>query len=552
MIDHVVAAVVAIASIKTLVLMVAGVLAGLIAGAIPGFTITMAIVLTLPFTFGMSPIQGLATMIGVFVGGLSGGLMSAILTGIPGTPSSIATTFDGNPMARRGEAGLALGIGIWASFVGGIISSVILVTLAPQLSRIGLEFGPWSYFSLIVFALTIAASLAGEQLVKGLIAGAFGLFLATVGEDPINGVARFTFGFSPLEQGFAFLPVLVGLFAFSQLLNDIRDRDRARQPLAFSKVAQIRVEHRAAIRTLAHSWVNTLRSSLIGVFVGVLPAAGSSISNFLSYDQAKKASRHPEKFGTGIPDGIIASEAANNATAGGALVTMMALGIPGDIVTAVMLGALMVHNVAPSPTFIKSQPVLAYSIFLAYFVANFLMLACQALSLRLFLHVTKVPMYILASVILFYTAIGVFALNNTTYDIWTLFGFGILGYLMGEFGFPLAPMILGVILGKIAEVNLGRALSINPSWTPFLTHPWSLLFIILSVFSLLFPWYQGQRGHADWARFFVPVLCFATSAPLFMMQSWVRIALGILLCLIGAFMLSRAFLNGGALYRTRV
>lgn len=539
MIDHILAAVAAIASIKTLALMVAGVLAGLIAGAIPGFTITMAIVLTLPFTFGMSPIQGLATMIGVFVGGLSGGLMSAILTGIPGTPSSIATTFDGNPMARRGEAGLALGIGIWASFVGGIISSIILVTLAPQLSKIGLEFGPWSYFSLIVFALTIAASLAGERLVKGLIAGALGLFLATVGEDPVNGVARFTFGFGPLEQGFAFLPVLVGLFAFSQLLNDIRDRERARQPLALGSDALVRVEHRAAIKALARSWANTLRSSLIGVFVGVLPAAGSSISNFLSYDQAKKASRHPERFGTGIPDGIIASEAANNATAGGALVTMMALGIPGDIVTAVMLGALMVHNVAPSPTFITSQPVLAYSIFLAYFVANFLMLACQALSLRLFLHVTKVPMYILASVILFYTAIGVFALNNTTYDIWTLFGFGVLGYLMGEFGFPLAPMILGVILGKIAEVNLGRALSINPNWTPFLTHPWSLLFLILSVFSLLFPWYQGNQGKALWARLFIPLLCFSTAVPLFMMDSWVRTALGVVLCVAGLYIMSR-------------
>ena len=351
----------------TLVLMVLGVAAGLIAGAIPGFTITMAVVLTLPFTFGMDAVQGLATMIGVFVGGLSGGLMSGVLTGIPGTPSSVATTFDGFPMARGGRPGLALGLGVWSSFCGGIISAVFLMLLAPQLAKIGLEFGPWDYFSLVLFALTIVASLAGEHLIKGIIAGLLGLLIACVGEDEMSGVARFTFDYDPLDQGFDFLPVLVGLFAFSQLLSDVRDTDKARRPMVADTGLKVNIEHLAAIKAIIQRWTTLLRSSLTGVFVGILPGAGGTIANILAYDQAKKASKHPEKFGTGVPEGIIAPESSNNAVEGGALITMMALGIPGDIVTAVMLGALLIHNIAPSPTFIMTEPVLAYSIMVSFF-----------------------------------------------------------------------------------------------------------------------------------------------------------------------------------------
>ncbi|MCZ6813187.1 MAG: tripartite tricarboxylate transporter permease, partial [Alphaproteobacteria bacterium] len=302
-IENIIAAADALFTVPTMALMVLGVAAGLIAGAIPGFTITMAIVLTLPFTFGMSPIQGLATMLGVFVGGLSGGLMAGILTGIPGTPSSVATTFDGFPMARKGQPGLALGIGVWASFFGGVISAILLMTLAPQLARIGLEFGPWDFLSLVLFALTITASLSGDNLVKGLIAGTLGLLVATVGSDEINGVERFSFGFEPVEQGFAFLPVLVGLFAFSQLLSDVQDREAARQPLMPPGAAAVRIEHAQAIREVLKHWGHLIRSSLIGVFTGILPAAGGSISNILAYDQAKKASKTPELFGTGTPEG---------------------------------------------------------------------------------------------------------------------------------------------------------------------------------------------------------------------------------------------------------
>ncbi|MDF1791855.1 MAG: tripartite tricarboxylate transporter permease [Thalassobaculaceae bacterium] len=534
---------------KNLGLMFVGTTAGLIAGSIPGFTITMAVVLTLPFTFGLSPVEGLSTMIGVFVGGLSGGLMSGMLTGIPGTPSSIATTFDGFPMARNGRPGLALGLGVWSSFFGGIFSAVLLVTLAPSLAKIGLEFGPWDYFALVLFALTITASLSGEILIKGIIAGLLGLLVASVGEDDINGVARFTFGSETLESGFDFLPVLIGLFAFSQLLSDVQDREKARQPLMTGVEAKgIRVEHLAAIRMIIARWFNLVRSSLIGVFTGVLPAAGGSISNILAYDQAKKASKTPKEFGTGIPDGIIAPESANNATAGGALITMMALGIPGDVVTAVMLGALLIHNVQPSPTFITDNPDLAYAIFIAFFLAHFIMIIMQAFCLRAFLLVVRIPMYMLAAVILAYCAIGVFALNNIQDDIWTLFVFGLIGYGMKLLGFPLAPMILGVVLGHVAELNLSRAISLSGTADQFLldmvSRPWALFFLIVAAFSIIFPWYQKAREAAAWTLGYLPALMVCLAVPLAMMQGWPRTLIAVVLALGAVYLLVQSARRG--------
>ncbi|MFQ5683908.1 MAG: tripartite tricarboxylate transporter permease [Candidatus Binatia bacterium] len=518
----------------TLALIAAGTLAGIVAGAIPGFTIAMAVILTLPFTFGMTPLQGSATMMGVFVGGYSGGLISGTLLGIPGTPSSVATTFDGYPMSRTGRPGFALGVGIWASFFGGLIGAVLLTLFAPPIALFGLQFGPWEFFSLIAFALTIIASLAGESLLKGGISGLLGLLLATVGDDDITGISRFDFGIEALKQGFDFLPVLIGLFAFAQLMSDVEGGERAQESLVNVKGSNIAVEHWNAIKTILHQPINLIRSACIGVFVGALPAAGGSISNILSYDQAKKASKYPEKFGTGIPDGIIAAEAANNGTAGGALITMIALGIPGDITVAVMLGALLIHNVIPSPTFITEEPVLVYGIFVAFFTAHFVMIALQAFGMRVFLRVTRLPKYILASTVLIFCATGVFALHNVTFDIWTLFWFGILGYLMRKFGFPLAPMILGVILGDIAEVNLNRAYMSDPNPLLFFTRPISLFFVILAVISLLFPFWQQYR-HTRWARFYLPVSLIAISLPFWLSPGEARLV-------------ALAFLLGGAYF----
>ena len=519
----------------TLGLMGIGTLAGLLAGAITGFTNAMGLILTLPFTYGMSPIQGLATMMGVFVGGFSGGLMSCMLTGIPGTPSSVATTFDGFPMVRSGKPGLALGLGLWSSFFGGMISAIILVALAPQLAFLGLEFGPWDYFSLIVFALTITVSLSGDNMIKGLIAGLLGLFAACVGEDEINGVARFAFGSDHIRQGFAFLPVLIGLFAFSQLLSDVEDSAKAKAPLMKNSAEAIRVEHRKAIATVLMNWINLIRSSFIGIFTGILPAAGGSISNILAYDQAKKASNNRNEFGKGAVNGIIAPEAATNATAGGALIMMMALGIPGDIVTAIMIGALMIHNIIPGPSFIQDEPLLAYGVFIAFFAAHFFMVGLQAFALRLFLLVTRIPMYILASVILAYCAIGVFALHNITFDIWVMFGFGVIGYFMRKLGFPLAPMILGVVLGKLAELNIARAIGISDDYSLFVTRPWSLFFLIMAIVSVLFPFYQNAKKDTLFTKMYVPISMILLALPLFLMGSPVRMVVGGILLSAGCY-----------------
>jgi putative tricarboxylic transport membrane protein len=507
---------------STMALMMVGTFAGLLAGAIPGFTIAMAVVLVLPFTFSMSPVQGLATMIAVYVGGLSGGLMSGILTGIPGTPSSVATTFDGYPLARSGKPGLALGIGVWSSFFGGVFASIVLMVVAPQLALIGLEFQPVDYFSLILFALTVTASLSGDQMLKGLIAALFGLLVATVGSDVVFGQPRFNFGIDSVTQGFSFLPVLVGLFAFSRLLNDVRNPEDAHKRLGGDEAHAVRIDYIDAAREVLRRWGNVLRSAFIGVFVGVLPAAGSTISNILAYDQAKKTSREPETFGKGAIDGIVAPETANNATAGGALIVMMALGLPGDIMTAIMLGALLIHDVIPSPSFIADEPVLAYSIFLAFFVANFMMLLLQSMTLRGFVLITKVKMYMLTAVILFYCSLGIFALNNVGYDMWTLFIFGIIGFVMRAFGFPIVPMVLGVVLGQIAEARLSQVFARSDDIAVFLTRPWSLFFLLLGCFSLLFPLYQKQLGVAAWTRYFPALMLIVMALPVYMMPGTIR------------------------------
>jgi len=526
----------------TLIYMVIGVGAGLMAGSIPGFTIAMAIVLTLPFTFSMPPAQGLATMISVLVGGLSGGLMSGILTGIPGTPSSVATTFDGFPMARNGEPGLALGIGVWSSFCGGIISAALLVLFAPQLAMVGLEFQPWDFFMLVMFALTVTASLAGEHLVKGLIAGAAGLFIRTVGEDEAVGVGRFDFGSDYLLTGFDFIAVLIGLFAFSQLLSDLRNPVTARNALSDRKQVKVKIEHRRAIGILLKNWVVVIRSALIGMFTGILPGAGGSIANILAYDQAKKAAKDDANFGKGDPRGIIAPETSNNAVEGGALTPLMALGIPGDITAAIMLGALLMHDIVPGPTFIKDEPALAYSIYIAFFLASFIMIGMQSGVLRVFVLVTRIKTYVLATVILAFATIGVFALHNSIEDIWTLFFFGILGFVMRQFGFPLAPMILGVVLGNIAELNLARALAIDADPMLFFVRPWSLFFAIVAVFSMIFPVYQKHRDTGSLLeRFFSPLVLLSLSLPLFMMGGFLRTTLAVAAIALSGFILWRRF-----------
>lgn len=472
--------------------MLVGVIVGVVAGAIPGFTITMAIVLALPFTFTMAPIQGIATMLGVFVGGLSGGLITATLLGIPGTPSSVATTFDAYPMAKKGQPGRALGIGIWASFFGSLISAIILIFAAPQLAGLAMQMGPWEYFSLIIFALTIIASISEGSLLKGVTAGLIGLAIATIGQDPITGVPRFTFGFSQLGAGLPFLTVLIGIFAISQLFSELEKPESIKAGQE-SITGKFKFNPLESLVDVLKQPVNLLRSSAVGALIGALPGAGSSISNMLAYDQAKKGSKHPEKFGTGIADGTIASESGNNATAGGSLIPMVAFGIPGDAVTAVMIAALMVHGINPGPMLISEQPTLVYAIFAGFVIASFMMLVVQFVGVRAFLKLTSIPKYVLIPVVLAFCVLGAFALHNRIFDVYGLLVLGLVGYILKKLNYPLAPIILGVILGPIAERNLRRALMTSTDWSLFFTRPISLLFLLIAAASLVYAFWQHKK-----------------------------------------------------------
>jgi putative tricarboxylic transport membrane protein len=467
----------------TLAMMLAGAIAGIIAAAIPGFTVTMAIVLTLPLTFTMDPLQGIAVMLSVYVGGYTGGLISAALLGIPGTPSSVATTFDAFPMARNGEPGRALSLGVWASFFGTIISTVVLIVAAPPLAVFAVRLGPWEYFSLIVFALTIVASLVGNSLQRGLIAALIGLAISTIGADPIMGRPRFDMGWELLAAGLPFLVVLIGIFAISQLASEVEDAEAIKRG---ERLVSGHIEFRtwAVMREVLMRPVNLVRSSMVGVAIGALPGAGGSIANLVAYDQAKRASKTPEEFGKGTPDGVVASEAGNSATAGGGLIPLISLGIPGSAVDAILMASLMVHGISVGPRLIMDNADLVYGMFLAMAVSSLMMLVVCVLSMRAFLRVAEVPKWVVVPVVLVCCVVGSFALNNRVTDLYLLAAVGLLGYALKALDYPLAPLVLGVILGPIAETNLRRALMTEPDWTLFLTRPVSLIFLIAALLSV--------------------------------------------------------------------
>jgi putative tricarboxylic transport membrane protein len=457
---------------KYLIPLFFGTFVGVIGGALPGVTITMTVIVVLPFTFGLDPLQGLAAMTGVYVGGAAGGLITACLIGIPGTPSAVATTFDGFPMARDGEPDRALWLGIWAAFFGGLLGGLFLVLVTGPLAAFALEFGPWEYFSLFMLAFAMVAGLAEVSMVKSLISGAAGLLITAVGTDPIGAVARFTFGSELLRGGFPFLPVLIGVFAFSQLMTDM---EKMGQPTARRAAAlaapSLAVSHLKVLSEILARPFLLLWSTIVGVIIGVLPAIGGSAASMLAYDQAKKFSNHPERFGHGAPEGIIASEASNNSNVGGSLVTIMAFGIPGDAVTAVMLGALTIHGIQSGPLFVSQNPGLAYGIYAAYILAHPIMVLIIAVSSLLMLRITRVRLSVLAPVVLVLCVIGAYAVNNTMYSVYVLLVFGVLGYALVKAGFPLAPLILGLILGEQIELNLVRALMTDDDPLLFLTRP---------------------------------------------------------------------------------
>ncbi|MGY3620278.1 tripartite tricarboxylate transporter permease [Bradyrhizobium sp. USDA 10063] len=486
---------------KYLVPLFAGTLVGVIGGALPGVTITMTIIVILPFTYGLDPLQGLAAMTGVYVGGSAGGLVTACLLGIPGTPSAIATTFDGFPMARAGAPGRALWLGIWSSFFGGLLGGLFLVLTTGPLAAIALEFGPWEYFSLFVLAMAMVAGLAESSFIKGLLSTAIGLLITVIGTDPIGSVPRFTFGSEFISGGFPFLPVLIGIFAFAQIMSDIEKVGMPKAPkAALGAQPSLRASHLKVIGEILGRPFLLLWSTIVGILIGVLPAIGGSAANMLAYDQAKKFSRHPERFGTGVPEGIIASESSNNANVGGSLVTIMAFGIPGDAVTAVMLGAMTIHGIQSGPLFVSQQPSLAYGIYAAYILAHPLMVLILAAGTLFLLQITRVRLAVLAPVVLVLCVIGAYALNNTMQSVYVLLIFGVFGYALVKAGFPLAPLILGLILGDQIEINLIRAIMTDDNLLLFVTRPISGGLLFCAALSVGLAVWQHVRHRGRTAR----------------------------------------------------
>ncbi|MCA0851395.1 tripartite tricarboxylate transporter permease [Salipiger thiooxidans] len=464
---------------------------GLIMGALPGLTAAMAIALLIPLTFGMGPVLGIGTLLGAFCGAIAGGAVPAILLGIPGTPASVASTLDGFPMSRAGKAGQALGISISASFLGGIFGAFLLMLIAPPIAKFALRFGPAEFFALGVFGLVVIASVSSGSMLRGLMAGLIGLFLATVGADPMTGALRFTGGQADLITGINLLPALIGLFAVSQVLDDV-----ARMGIGAGKtITQDFSSARPPFALLARAWKVITSSTLIGVIIGAIPGAGGSISSFLSYDQARRMSKSPETFGKGNPEGLIASETANNATVGGALIPMLTLGVPGEVATAVLMGGLTIQGVRPGPALFDEQASIVYAIFIAFMIANCAMFILQLFGIRLFVRILKVPQNLMMSLVLMFCAVGVYGVNGSVFELWLMFGFGLLGFCLNRFGFGTAPVILGLILGTLTESNLRRGMIVyNGDWTEFVTRPIAATFLLLALVFLGLVFFQNRKS----------------------------------------------------------
>ena len=458
-------------------LMVFGTVVGVIIGCLPGLSGSMGIILLLPLTYTLPKSTALVMLCGIFCGSMFGGSVSAILLRTPGTPSATATLLDGYPLAQQGKAGKAIGVAAVGSFIGGIISTICLIFIAPQLAKVALKFHSADYFALALFGISIMASAAGKNVLKGLVAGAVGLLISMVGTDPLVGAARFNFGSAKMMIGFPQLAVLIGVFAISEVFTQVQGGNH-RVEVKDQAVTNIM----PTFKEIRGFLVAAIVGALIGVFIGIVPGTGGAIAVFIAYNVAQKISRHPEQFGHGSYEGIAAPEASNNGTTGGALIPMLCLGIPGDTVTSVMLGALTLIGVTPGPQLFTQSADIVYAIFAGMIVIQFVMLFFGVIFARVAPKVLKVPVRYLMPIILVLCVVGAFCLANQTYHVAVAIAFGFIGYFMKKFGFPGAPMVLGVILGPIAEKNLDRALQLSRNdWTIFFRRPIALTFILLSV-----------------------------------------------------------------------
>lgn len=479
-------------------LLILGVVIGIIFGMIPGLSAAMCVALFLPITFKMSAIYGLSFLIALYIGSVSGGLISAILINIPGTPNSITTCFDGHPMAMRGEAGKAIGAGILYSAIGGFVSMIALILVAPQLAKVALKFGPIEYFSIALFSLTMIAALAGKNMARGLFAGCFGILLSMVGVSSVDGVRRFTFGSYQLDAGFQLLAVLIGMFAVSEILIEAESLiPGKKKPIVTQKYNNVKgfgVSIREFIRTLPVC----LMSLEIGMVIGILPGIGGGTANSIAYMAAKNTSKDKEKYGTGCLEGIIASETSNNAVTGAALIPLLTLAIPGDGVTAMMLGGFTIHGITPGPMLFIKQGKLVYGIFIAVFLANLIMMIVERAGLPGFVKLLKIPKKYMLPIIMIFSFVGAYAANNRVFDVISVMIFGVIGYFMKKLEIPMTPILLGFILGPLAEQNLRRGLMLTDgNFLGFFSHPISAVFLILTFCSICLFILQGIRGKLE-------------------------------------------------------
>lgn len=476
---------------SSLLLMAAGVAVGIIFGSIPGLSAAMAVALFLPLTFSMTPSLGMNVLVAVYIGGISGGLISAILLNMPGTASSIATTFDGHPMAQKGEAGRALGLGIVFSFLGSVFSFIILTFCAPYLAQVALKFTPAENFGITFFALTMVAVLSTGSMLKGLLAGMLGLLFTVIGMSPIDGTPRFTFGNSNLMAGFDTLPTLIGIFAISEILITA-------EKINGSKMETVKMKpikgFGFGMKEFIYHLPNAFRSALIGTGIGILPGIGGSTSGMLAYVTAKKMSKHPEEYGKGCPDGIVATETANNATIGGAMIPLLVLGIPGDGVTAMMLGGFLIHGLSAGPLLFVKNGDVVYGIFAACMICSLLMLIIEFVGIRGFVQLLKVPKYILMPLILVLCCVGAYATNNRIFDVQSIILFGAVGYIFHKFKLPTTPFVLCFLIGKMLETYLRRGIMSYKSFGAFFQRPIFNVFFFIAIAIVLWSVYKESKA----------------------------------------------------------
>ncbi|MEO8013324.1 MAG: tripartite tricarboxylate transporter permease [Polaromonas sp.] len=458
-----------------------GVAVGIVIGAMPGLTATMGVAILLPFTFGMDPVPGLLMISGVYFGGIYGGSITAILLKIPGTPAAAATAIDGFELTRKGMAGIALGTATISSFTGGTLSILVLVFMAPLLANVALEFSASDTFALAVFGLTIIASISGKSMVKGLISGFLGLLLATVGLDPMGGFPRFTGGMTEL-MNLPFIPIMIGLFAAAEAFKGMEESGILKEKAA--KLGRI-IPPWTVLRGLS---MTIMRSTGLGIFIGSIPGAGADIAAFVAYNEAKRFSKTPENFGKGELAAVAACEAGANGCTGGALLPMLTLGIPGDAVTAVMLGALTIQGLQPGPLLFKEHGDMVFTLFAGMLFCYVVMLILGLSCLRVMGKILQTPKSVLTPTIMVLCLVGTYAINNSIFDIGVMLVAGVVGYFMQKWEFPPSPIVLALIMGPMAESNFRRALALSGGSYDFLyTRPITATFLAIALVSLFYP-----------------------------------------------------------------